>query len=47
MATPRALAAEIAAVVQPDRRYRLMEFAAPHHAIARYGLSALLPDNVG
>ena len=43
----RALAAEIAAVVQPDRQYRLMEFCGGHtHAIARYGLSALLPDNV-
>lgn len=43
----RALAAEIAAVVQPDRQYRLMEFCGGHtHAIARYGLSALLPDTV-
>ncbi|MFO1234622.1 MAG: hydrogenase formation protein HypD [Rivihabitans pingtungensis] len=45
----RALAAEIAAVVQPDRQYRMMEFCGGHthiFAIACYGLSALLPDNV-
>ena len=43
----RALAQRIHAEVRPDRRYRLMEFCGGHtHAIARYGLTALLPDNI-
>ena len=43
----RALAQRIHADVRPDRRYRLMEFCGGHtHAIARYGLTALLPDNI-
>jgi hydrogenase expression/formation protein HypD len=43
----RALAAGIRAEVRADKRYRLMEFCGGHtHAIARYGLTALLPDNV-
>ncbi|MDR2990476.1 MAG: hydrogenase formation protein HypD, partial [Burkholderiaceae bacterium] len=43
----KALAAGIRAEVRADRRYRLMEFCGGHtHAIARYGLTALLPDNV-
>ena len=40
----RALAAEIAAVVQPDRQYRLMEFCGGHtHAVAGNGVADLLP----
>ena len=43
----QALAQRIRAEVRPDRRYRLMEFCGGHtHAIARYGLTALLPDNI-
>ncbi len=43
----RALAQRIHADVRPDRRYRLMEFCGGHtHAVARYGLTALLPENV-
>ncbi|MDR0458263.1 MAG: hydrogenase formation protein HypD [Burkholderiaceae bacterium] len=43
----RALAQRIRAEVRADRRYRLMEFCGGHtHAIARYGLTALLPDNI-
>jgi len=43
----RALAQRIHAEVRADRRYRLMEFCGGHtHAIARYGLAALLPDNI-
>ncbi|MDR2852193.1 MAG: hydrogenase formation protein HypD [Burkholderiaceae bacterium] len=43
----RALAQRIHAEVRPDRRYRLMEFCGGHtHAIARYGLTALLPGNI-
>ncbi len=41
------LAEQIAAEVQPTRRYHLMEFCGGHtHAIARYGLEDLLPPNV-
>lgn len=42
-----ALAREIARHCDPTRRYAIMEFCGGHtHAIARYGLEALLPDNV-
>jgi hydrogenase expression/formation protein HypD len=41
------IAARIAAEVQPDRRYAFMEFCGGHtHAIARHGVSALLPAAV-
>jgi hydrogenase expression/formation protein HypD len=41
------LAAAIAAEVRPDRSYHLMEFCGGHtHAIFRYGVQDLLPDNV-
>ena len=43
----RNLARAIAAEVQPDRRYHLMEFCGGHtHAISRYGLRDLLPPEV-
>ncbi len=43
----KALAAAIAAEVQPARHYAFMEFCGGHtHAIARYGLEDLLPANV-
>ncbi len=43
----RNLATSIAATVETDRRYSFMEFCGGHtHAISRYGLSDLLPDNV-
>ena len=43
----QALARRIHAEVHAGRRYRLMEFCGGHtHAIARYGLTALLPDNI-
>ncbi|GAB2942040.1 hydrogenase formation protein HypD [Aquaspirillum soli] len=43
----RGLAARIAEAVQVGREYRLMEFCGGHtHAIARYGLAALLPPAV-
>ena len=45
----RGLAAAIAraAAVRPGREFRLMEFCGGHtHAISRYGLADLLPDNV-
>ena len=41
------LAASIAREAQPGRSYRLMEFCGGHtHAIARYGLTDLLPSSV-
>ena len=41
------LAAAIRAEVDPARRYHFMEFCGGHtHAISRYGVSDLLPDNV-
>lgn len=41
------LAGKISALVAPARRYSFMEFCGGHtHAISRYGLSDLLPDNV-
>lgn len=43
----RGLAARIAAEADPARTYRLMEFCGGHtHAIFRYGVQDLLPDNV-
>ncbi len=43
----RKLAAAIASEVNPARRYRFMEFCGGHtHAISRYGIADLLPDNV-
>lgn len=43
----RSLAATIAAEVQPERRYHVMEFCGGHtHAISRYGLRDLLPAEV-
>ncbi|MPW22882.1 protein required for maturation of hydrogenases [Paraburkholderia piptadeniae] len=43
----RQIARRIHAAVEPERRYRLMEFCGGHtHAIARYGLTALLPPCV-
>ena len=43
----RGLAAAIAAEVDPGRRYSLMEFCGGHtHAISRYGVADLLPNNV-
>ena len=41
------LAERIAATVLSDRHYRLMEFCGGHtHAIFRYGVQNLMPDNV-
>jgi hydrogenase expression/formation protein HypD len=46
-ALARSIAATIAREAVPDRRYRLMEFCGGHtHAISRYGIEDLLPDNV-
>jgi hydrogenase expression/formation protein HypD len=43
----RAIAATIRAEARPEQSYRFMEFCGGHtHAIARYGLEDLLPDNV-
>ena len=43
----RTLAGAIAREVQPERRYHIMEFCGGHtHAISRYGLSDLLPQNI-
>jgi len=43
----RGIAASIAREAAPSREYRLMEFCGGHtHAISRYGLEDLLPDNV-
>jgi hydrogenase expression/formation protein HypD len=43
----RNIAATIRREVRPDRGYNLMEFCGGHtHAIARFGLPDLLPDNV-
>jgi hydrogenase expression/formation protein HypD len=40
------LALSIAAEVEPERSYSFMEFCGGHtHAISRYGLSDLLPQN--
>ena len=43
----RALAAAISREALPERHYRLMEFCGGHtHAIFRYGVQDLMPDNV-
>jgi hydrogenase expression/formation protein HypD len=43
----RGIAATIAREVRADRPYRFMEFCGGHtHAIARYGLEDLLPENL-
>ncbi|MEI2771531.1 MAG: hydrogenase formation protein HypD [Candidatus Competibacter sp.] len=43
----RSLAARIRQEVEPNRRYALMEFCGGHtHAICRYGIEDLLPDNM-
>lgn len=43
----RQLAKGIAQTVDPNRHYRLMEFCGGHtHAIFRYGVQDLMPDNV-
>jgi hydrogenase expression/formation protein HypD len=43
----RRLAQRIAAAACPERQYRFMEFCGGHtHAISRYGVADLLPDNV-
>lgn len=43
----RKLAAEIRSVAYAGRRYRLMEFCGGHtHAIFRFGLHQLLPENI-
>ncbi|MCW8949749.1 MAG: hydrogenase formation protein HypD [Sedimenticola sp.] len=46
-ATAQKLSRAIAAEAHPDRTYHLMEFCGGHtHAIFRYGVQDLLPDNV-
>ena len=43
----RALAAELPALIEPGRIYKLMEVCGGHtHAIYRYGIEELLPDGV-
>jgi len=43
----RRIAARITAEARPDRSYHLMEFCGGHtHAISRYGIKDLLPENV-
>jgi hydrogenase expression/formation protein HypD len=43
----RALAAEILALVEPGRTYKLMEVCGGHtHSIYRYGIDGMLPDSV-
>ncbi len=43
----RKLAAAISGEADPGRRYRFMEFCGGHtHAISRYGIADLLPENV-
>jgi len=43
----RKLSAAIAAEVEPQRQYNLMEFCGGHtHAIFRYGVQDLMPENV-
>jgi len=43
----RALAADIAALVEPGRSYKLMEICGGHtHAIYRYGIDGMLPEQV-
>lgn len=46
-ATAQKLSRAIAAEAHPERRYHLMEFCGGHtHAIFRYGVQDLLPENV-
>ena len=46
-AVAKRIAAAIAREVKADRRYHFMEFCGGHtHAISRYGVTDLLPDNV-
>ncbi|MBL8341335.1 MAG: hydrogenase formation protein HypD [Rubrivivax sp.] len=46
-ATAQRIAERIAAEVRPDRHYSFMEFCGGHtHAIARYGITELLPAGV-
>jgi hydrogenase expression/formation protein HypD len=43
----RALAREMAAIVDPDRHYKIMEICGGHtHTIYKYGIASLLPANV-
>jgi hydrogenase expression/formation protein HypD len=43
----RGLARALRAEVRPGRRYNFMEFCGGHtHAISRYGIEGMLPDNV-
>ena len=43
----RKIAQQLAVEVQSDRRYSFMEFCGGHtHAISRYGIAELLPENV-
>ncbi len=43
----RALAADILGLVEPGRRYKLMEVCGGHtHSIYKYGIDDLLPENV-
>ncbi len=43
----RALAGELLAAADPDRRYKLMEICGGHtHTIYKYGIDGLLPENV-
>ncbi|NUR58778.1 MAG: hydrogenase formation protein HypD [Catenulispora sp.] len=43
----RALSAQIAALTEPGRHYKVMEVCGGHtHAIYRYGVHDLLPDNI-
>ncbi len=43
----RGMAARVADMAKPGRAYRFMEFCGGHtHAISRYGLEDLLPENV-
>ena len=45
--TAQKIAAAIRAEIDPQRRYHFMEFCGGHtHAISRYGVADLLPDNV-
>lgn len=47
VALARGMARRLAALAQPDRAYRFMEFCGGHtHAISRYGVEDLLPNNV-
>lgn len=46
-ALARGMAQKLAKIADPARDYRLMEFCGGHtHAISRYGLEDLLPDNI-